>query len=469
MVEWSMLRLFHTYYPIRNLIFFLGEGFLIFVALWVGMLLRAHGLFLEDAPRHSVWIRVLVVTVVVQLSLYYHDLYTVARPLKMSDLFLRLMQATGAACIVLAGLYYLYPPIILEQGAFFVALFLLLLLLVSWRFGYQYMCLKGIGSEKVFLVGAGRLAHLIVSEIAENLDSGYKVEAVLDREARPELAHRFGLEYYDDYDRMCELAVERKVSKIIVALDEKRGKFPAEALLRCRMAGIPIFDGVTFYEALSGKILVEGALPSWLIYSDGFHRHRWTQLCKRAVDIVFASAGLLLSAPLMACIALAVKWDSSGPVFYTQERVGQKEKPFRIVKFRTMVQNAERLSGPVWAEERDPRITRVGRVLRKLRLDELPQFWNVLRGDMSFVGPRPERPVFVQALKKRIPYYGERHTVKPGITGWAQVNYPYGASEEDALKKMEYDLFYVKNFTILMDLYVILKTVQIVLFGRGAR
>lgn len=465
-----MLKFFHTYYPIRNLLFFLGEGLLIFAALWMGLTVRYHGLYTpQDVVRHSVWIRVLVVTVVVQISLYYHDLYTVAKPQKVLDLSLRLIQATGAACIVLAGLYFVYPPIILEQGVFFLALFFLLLLLVSWRFGYQYMCLKGIGSEKVFLIGSGRLAHLIGTEIAENLDSGYKVEAILDRDAQPELARRLNVEYYDDYERMCELAVERKVSKIIVALDEKRGKFPAEALLRCRMSGIPIFDGVTFYEALSGKILVEGTLPSWLIYSDGFHRHRWTRLAKRTLDVLFASAGLVLSAPLMALIALAVKWDSPGPVFYTQERVGQKEKSFRIVKFRTMVHNAEKLSGPVWAGERDPRITRVGRVLRKLRLDELPQFWNVLRGDMSFVGPRPERPVFVQALKKRLPYYGERHTVKPGITGWAQVNYPYGASEEDALKKLEYDLFYVKNCTVLMDLYIVLKTVQIVLFGRGAR
>ncbi len=465
-----MLKFFHTYYPIRNLLFFLGEGLLIFGALWTGFTLRYHGLYLaDDTVRHSMWVRVLVVTLVVQLSLYYHDLYTVSKPQRLLDLCLRLVQATGAACIVLAGIYFVYPPVILEQGVFFLALFILLMLLVSWRFGYQYMCLKGIGSEKVFLIGSGRLAGLIGSEIAENLDSGYKVEAVLDRDADKDLAERLRVEFYDNYDSMCELALERKVSKIIVALDEKRGKFPAEALLRCRMAGIPVFDGVTFYEALSGKILVEGTLPSWLIYSDGFRRHRVTQWAKRVLDILCAGMGLVLSAPLMVLIALAVKGDSKGPVFYTQKRVGQKEKVFHIVKFRTMVHNAEQLSGPVWAGEKDPRITRVGRVLRKLRLDELPQFWNVLRGDMSFVGPRPERPEFVQKLKKRLPYYGERHTVKPGITGWAQVNYPYGASEEDALRKLEYDLFYVKNFSILMDLYIVLKTVQIVLFGRGAR
>ncbi len=465
-----MLKIFHTHYPIRNFLFFLGESLLIFGALWVGFTLRYHEFYpVPETIRHSLWVRVLVVTLVVQLSLYYHDLYTVSKRFGVFDLSLKLVQATGAACIVLAGVYFAYPPVILEQGIFFVALFLLLLLLVSWRFGYQYMCLKGIGSEKVFLVGSGRMARLIVSEIVGNLDSGYKVEAVLDPDAAENPAEKLGVEFYRDYERMCELAVERKVSKIIVALDEKRGKFPAEVLLRCRMAGISVCDGVTFYEALSGKIYVQGALPSWLIYSDGFHRHRWTQLAKRTLDVVFATAGLVFSAPLMALIAVAVKWDSPGPVFYSQERVGKKEKTFRIVKFRTMVQNAEQLSGPVWAGERDPRITRVGRILRKLRLDELPQFWNVLRGDMSFVGPRPERPVFVEKLKKRLPYYGERHTMKPGITGWAQINYPYGASEEDALKKLEYDLFYVKNFSILLDLYIVLKTVQIVLFGKGAR
>lgn len=465
-----MLKFFHTYYPIRNLMFFLGEGLLIFTALWLGFSLRYPDAYAtQDVVRHSTWVRVLVVTAVVQLSLYYHDLYTVSKPQRVLDLGLNLVQATGVACIILAGIYFVYPPLILEQGVFFLALFVLLLVLVSWRFGYQYMCLKGIGSEKVFLIGSGRLAGLIGSEIAKNLDSGYKVEAILDRDGSADLAQRLRVAFMDGYEGMCEWALERKVSKIIVALDEKRGRFPAEALLRCRMAGIPIFDGVTFYEALSGKILVEGTLPSWLIYSDGFRRHWWTRVVKRTLDITFAAVGFVLSAPLMALVALAVKADSPGPVFYIQTRVGQNDKPFGIVKFRTMVQNAEQLSGPVWAGEKDPRITRVGRVLRKLRLDEVPQFWNVLRGDMSFVGPRPERPEFVHNLNKRLPYYGVRHTVKPGITGWAQVNYPYGASEEDALRKLEYDLFYVKNFSILMDLYIVLKTVQIVLFGKGAR
>lgn len=464
-----MLKFFNTYYPIRNLIFFLGEGGLIFLALLIGITIRFHGQIPHEAMRHSVWLRVLAITFVVQLSLYYHDLYALKSAQKTFDLSVRIVQAIGAACILLAAVYAAYPALILDQGIFFIGLFFLLAFLVSWRFGYQYVCQHGIMSEKVLLVGSGELATLICREIGENLDSGYAVAAVMDSSGGASLAQRLGVDHYADYDTMCELALDRGIRKIIVALDEKRGNFPAEALLRCKTAGLTILDGISFYEALSGKILAKGTLPSWLIFSEGFRRHAIRKAAKRLIDVVLSTVGILLTLPLMALIAAAVKVSSPGPVFFRQTRVGQREKPFEVIKFRTMREDAEATCGPVWATEDDPRITTVGRVLRKLRLDELPQFWNVLKGEMSFVGPRPERPVFVAQLKERLPYYGERHTVKPGLTGWAQVNYGYGASEDDALKKLEYDLFYIKNMSLMLDLFIVLKTVQIVLFGKGGR
>jgi exopolysaccharide biosynthesis polyprenyl glycosylphosphotransferase len=226
---------------------------------------------------------------------------------------------------------------------------------------------------------------------------------------------------------------------------------------------------VRFYELVSGRILATQALPSWLIFSDGFHRSKGILLLKRMFDIVLSVIGLVLSIPLILVIIILIKSTSKGPFLLQQIRVGQMNRDFVMYKFRTMYENAEMMSGAVWAQEEDPRVTSVGKVLRRLRLDEIPQFWNVLKGDMSFVGPRPERPMFVNELKKEIPYYGERHSVKPGITGWAQIKYKYGASNEDALRKLEYDLFYIKNMSILFDMYIVSKTIKAIFLGNGVR
>ncbi len=464
-----MLKIFHTYFPIRQLLFFLGEGLLIFLGILVAAAAWLHGKSYENPLRYHLWLRIVVITAAVQVSLYYHELYEVKVFQRIFDLAIRIVQALGVACILLALLYTVDSSLIIDQGIFFLALFVLLFVLVSWRFGYQVLCRNKILTEKILLVGGGHLASLIAEEIHRNLDSGYVVTGIVDKSGTSDLARRVGASLYRDEDVMCDLAREQGVRKIVVALDEKRGRFPLKALLKCKMMGIDVLDGVSFYEALSGKILVEKAYPSWLIFSEGFRRHLWTRLAKRLLDIVLSLVGLICFFPLMVVIAGLIKATSPGPVLFLQERVGQNEKPFRLIKFRTMRPDAEKLTGPVWASATDPRVTPIGRILRKLRLDELPQFWNVLMGDMSFVGPRPERPVFVEQLKARLPYYGERHTVKPGITGWAQVNYGYGASEEDALKKLEYDLFYAKHMSLFLDLFVVLKTVKIVLFGKGAR
>jgi len=253
-----------------------------------------------------------------------------------------------------------------------------------------------------------------------------------------------------------------------VALDERRGKLPIEPLLYCRLKGIRVDDGMTFTEDLAQKLSVENLHPSSIIFSNGFIKSSVYSKLKKCLDIASSALGLFLTFPLCLLTAVAIKLDSKGPVLYRQERVGEDGKTFHLLKFRSMHNDAEE-NGPVWAESHDERVTRVGRVIRKLRLDEIPQMVNVLRGEMSFVGPRPERPFFIEQLKKEIPFYSQRHVVKPGITGWAQIRYHYGASREDALEKLKYDLYYVKHMSLFFDLMIILETARIVLLGEGAR
>jgi sugar transferase (PEP-CTERM system associated) len=269
-----------------------------------------------------------------------------------------------------------------------------------------------------------------------------------------------------DLRTLCE---REGIARVVVSLRERRGRVPIEQLLDCRMAGITVEERETMYERLTGKLAVESMRPSYLIFGSGFARDPVTLALKRVLDIVASFVGLVVSLPLCALAALLVKATSRGPVFFTQERVGQDGITFRLVKFRTMRHDAERESGPVWAQKNDDRITAVGRFLRLTRIDEIPQFWNILAGQMSFVGPRPERPHFVAQLTAALPFYPLRHTIKPGLTGWAQVCHPYGASVEDATEKLRFDLYYIKNVSLLFDLNIILRTIGVILLGKGAR
>jgi sugar transferase (PEP-CTERM system associated) len=254
----------------------------------------------------------------------------------------------------------------------------------------------------------------------------------------------------------------------VVALDDKRGAMPLVELLDNKLQGRHIDDGISFYEVITGKILVEKVNPAWLIFSEGFEYGRKRHLVKRFCDLLFATVGLILTLPITIVTAILIKIESRGPIFYRQERIGERGATFTIVKFRSMRQDAEK-NGAVWACQNDNRVTKIGSFIRKVRIDEIPQMWNVIRGEMSFVGPRPERPIFVEQLIEKLPYYSLRHTAKPGITGWAQICYPYGASEEDALRKLEYDLYYIKYQSFLFDALIIFRTVKTVLFKKGAR
>jgi sugar transferase (PEP-CTERM system associated) len=257
------------------------------------------------------------------------------------------------------------------------------------------------------------------------------------------------------------------VTRIIVALDDLRGALPTSELVRLRIKGIQVEDAYSALAALTGRIWLRATRPSSFVFSSGFQRSATTLFLKRVIDIALALCGIIVFAPLMGLVALAVWLESRGPVLYRQTRVGLSEEVFNLVKFRSMRVDAEK-GGPQWSPKNDDRVTRIGRILRKYRLDELPQFFNVIRGEMSFVGPRPERPMFVEQLRQQIPWYDERHTVRPGVTGWAQVQYPYGCSVEDAMRKLEYDLFYLKNMSIAFDMAIVFQTVRVVLFGLGS-
>jgi len=462
-----ILRIFNKDLPLRNLLFVIGEGVLIYCAVLLASLLRL------DSVKNSLLSgevagKALLIMLVCQACLYYNELYDLKVTDTYLELGLRLTKALGISSIILAIVYFCVPSLMIGRGVFFVSLAFLVLLVVPWRYGYNWVLKKKMFAERIMICGSGNLAQEIIYEIDDRLDCGYQLAGVISNSTPPSSFPR-EISVFPMNGTLCELANQLRVARIIVAMDERRGNLPTEDLLRCKMEGIRVMEGETLYEELTGKLYVDKLNPSWLIFSDGFRRPRMTRFIKRAAGVVLSSTGIVLSLPLLVIIALAIKLDSKGPVFFGQERCGQDGRTFILLKFRSMVENAEALSGPTWATQDDRRITRVGNILRKYRLDELPQMWNVLKGDMSFIGPRPERPEFVKKLSRTLPYYFERHTVKPGITGWAQVSYGYGGSVKETMEKLKYDLFYIKNMSVPIDLMILFKTAKIILLGRGAR
>ena len=453
-----MLRLFRQYYPIRNVIFATGEGIVIYISVIIAVWLKID----NDLSLLDKWVMLksLLITVVCQLSLYYHDLYDFKVTNNFMELAIRLLQALGVVTIFFGFTYFFAPDLMIGRGVFIIIVAVVIFLIVSWRLGYNFVLDRNLFNQNIFILGSGELASEIQKEIEDKRDSGYSVIKIL-KEAECDLT--------SDSSNLCLEARRSHVKKIIVAMEEKRGHLPIAELLRCRTEGIEILEGTSFYEMLMGKLYVRQINPAWLIFSEGFRKSPFKSFAKRTGDLVLSTIMLILLAPLMLAAAILIKLESKGPIIFTQERIGQNGKPFNIKKFRSMVADAESGTGPVWADEQDNRITKVGRIIRKIRIDELPQLWNVFQGEMSFVGPRPERQHFIEQLEKVIPYYSERLTVKPGITGWAQVCYPYGASVEDAVEKLNYDLFYIKNLSFFLDLLVIFRTIKIVLFGKGAR
>jgi sugar transferase (PEP-CTERM system associated) len=449
------------------------EGVLILLCLFTAAKLRfwydpeALGAYVDST---SFVFQALTVLVVVQLCFYYNELYNLSERISRREEIIRLGQALGAACLLLGVLYFLFPMLLVGKGVLLIAMVLVLTCVTLTRFGLEWIWQLTVPMSKVAIVGGGTLAAAVTDAMSRRADLGFELAgkiATTQPTTRSDDAGRTEGIALGHIDNLTEIVRKNNISRIVVALEDSRGALPVRDLVRLRVQGVEVEDAHTALAALTGRVWLDAVRPSWFVFSDGFRRSSLTTIVKRAIDLASSIVGLALSAPVMAAVAIAVRLDSKGPIFYKQTRVGLGEKPFELLKFRSMRADAESVSGAQWAAESDPRATRVGSFLRKYRLDELPQFINVLRGDMSLVGPRPERPVFVQQLREQIPFYDERHSVRPGVTGWAQVEYKYGSSIKDAYHKLEYDLFYLKNLSIMFDVVIMFRTVGIVLFGGG--
>jgi sugar transferase (PEP-CTERM system associated) len=414
--------------------------------------------------------KVALIAVVCQVCLYYMDLYDLRVVADRRELFVRTLQSLGAASVILAILYYLFPDLVLGRGVFFIAAALAVGIIVGWRLVFEWLSHRARPTERLLLVGTGSAAVGLAQELQERRgDLGVEIIGFVDSE--PPIPGRglLGPGVIGTIEDIPRIVHDGGVDRVVVSLADARGKLPMDKLLDMKLAGVQFDHLASVYEEYTGKIAVENLRPSWLIFSEGFRKTPWLVAAKRSMDLVAASVGFLLALPIMAVIWAAVRATSAGPALYHQQRVGQHGRAFTVHKFRSMAVDAEAKTGAVWARAgHDPRVTRLGRILRRSRLDELPQLWNVLVGDMSFVGPRPERPEFVESLTKQIPFYGQRHVVKPGVTGWAQVRYTYGASVEDAMEKLQYDLFYIKNLSLPLDAYIVAETLKTVIVRSGS-
>ncbi|HXH83885.1 MAG TPA: TIGR03013 family XrtA/PEP-CTERM system glycosyltransferase [Candidatus Tectomicrobia bacterium] len=409
-----------------------------------------------------------MLAIVVVFSLHLADLYKGLFHLGRREMVARLLLALLCSALLAAALDFAIPALRFGRLAFLHTFGLLAAGLLVSRLGCMALGAAEPLRTRVLVLGAGPAA----AEIVALQTSGwrpYTVLGFLDDDPGALDALPAGIELLGKSRDLITLVEELRPDIVLVALRDMRGSLPIRDLLECRLRGIRVEDWPTFYEKQTGRVLVTDLRPSWLIFADGFVKNHVTEAVKRSIDVLVAGAMLAATLPVMAVIAVAIRLDSRGPILFRQERVGQHGRIFVLRKFRSMHEDAEAGGRAVWATPGDPRVTRVGRILRKTRLDELPQLINVLVGDMSFVGPRPERPEFVRTLQRQIPFYTERLSVKPGLTGWAQVSHHYAASVDDSLVKLQYDLYYIKNLSPFLDLLILLSTIQVVLFARGAR
>ena len=436
----------------------------VYLAAFIRLGVRDAELLWLDLPK------ALLIAGVSQVCLYFADLYDFRIIADKRELFVRAVQALGATSVILAFLYYWSDEdLSIGRGVFVLAACMVVTLVFGWRIAFQWANRHVAPRDRLLLVGTSESAVRLARELYRRSDLGVEIVGFIDPDPARVGAPVLNPGVIGTVEDIPAIVRARAVDQVVVSLSDARGKLPMDKLLEMKLDGVSFAHLASVYEKYTGKIAVENLRPSWLIFSEGFKKGRAQNVAKRAMDIGLAMVGLVLALPLLAIVALAVRWSSGSPVLFHQGRVGQYGRVFVLHKFRSMRADAEKLTGAVWATPTDERVTPVGRFLRRTRLDELPQLWNVLCGHMSFVGPRPERPEFVSSLTADIPYYGQRHIIRPGLTGWAQVRYTYGATVEDALQKLQYDLFYIKNRTLALDLFIIAKTVKTVLMRRGGQ
>jgi sugar transferase (PEP-CTERM system associated) len=465
------MRIFNRYFSVYDLILIIGD---VIVAFLASVTVRTTIFFLEipQPPDWMFWsFQAAAVTIIIVVSFYYSDLYAIDQTLSIRELLLRLMSGIGFACVLIAAVSYPIPQF--GKTLYAGQMIVMIASLCAWRVGFMRVIARAQIHARVLVIGVQAIGKLVAEELLRQKKLGMEVVGFVGDAAGPvSLSYgnpvRVSLPVYPSSSLM-ELFEQGRVDRILLAGVEGYSETLGRELVALRTRGIAIEDCHSFYERLVSKIAIADLSPEWIVRSKGFRRDRLITLTKRVIDIVVSAIGLLLSAPICLLTALAIKLDSRGPILYRQERLGRNEESFTIYKFRSMVEGAEADAGPVWAAKGDPRITRVGQIIRTLRIDEIPQMINVLKGQMSLVGPRPERPFFVQTLSKKIPYYYLRHSIQPGITGWAQISYSYGDSEKDAIEKLQYDLYYIKNMSALFDLQIIFESLKVILLGRGAR
>jgi sugar transferase (PEP-CTERM system associated) len=448
----------------------LAEAMLLFGGMIVAVYLRLATLDAdyELIEKHGFY-KAALATLFCLSSFYLYDLYDFVIMHDRRELVLRMIQALGLAWMALALAFYAIPALMIGRGVSLIALPLALGLMVGWRLSIHWLLGHPHIGERILIVGSGEMAVETAREALERRDAGYRIVGFTDND--PELLGKslinprvIGLT-----NELMEIVKRENVDRIVVAMGERRGQFPVDQLLQLSLSGnVFIEECASFYERITGRVHLGMVRPSLLIFSGRGRQARLNTFTRIAMHRSVAFIGAILSFPIAIVTAILIKLESKGPVLYKQERVGKNGRPFTLMKFRSMNLDAEK-DGPVWAQDGDDRTTRIGRIIRRIRVDEIPQFWNILRGDMNFVGPRPERPHFIKQLAEEIPYYEQRHLIAPGLTGWAQIKYPYGASVEDARQKLQYDLYYIKNQNLLLDAAILFETVKTIIFSRGAR
>ncbi|TXC71902.1 TIGR03013 family PEP-CTERM/XrtA system glycosyltransferase [Sphingomonas ginsenosidivorax] len=462
-----MVRLFKHYVPYAVLLLGLVDAMLLIASAEIGWVVRAHQINMQVDPIVTRLPQLISFAAALQISLVAVGAYGVGSFLSLRFAAARLSVAIALGVIFLSLIFFLVPALTFWRSNLLYSTVIATVLLVTVR----ALLGRTLGGEtfkrRIVVLGAGSRAARIRDLAAQPginfvvagfVAMGEPVPAIQDAVPRGEIPN------------LSAHIVDLNASEVVLALEERRNALPLKDLLRVRTTGVQVSEISSFLERETGRIDLNSVNPSWLIFSDGFASTRMlSSVFKRAFDIIASGLLLAITLPVILLTALAIKIESRGPAFYRQRRVGLYNESFDILKLRSMRQDAEVAGKAVWAAEQDPRITRIGRFIRKVRIDELPQTWTVLKGEMSFVGPRPERPQFVEQLEDQLPYYAERHMVKPGITGWAQINYPYGASIEDARHKLEYDLYYAKNYSPFLDMLILLQTLRVVLWPAGAR
>lgn len=470
-----MVRVFKQYIPASLLILAALEFVLLMLCVYAGVGLRfvdnPQELVNLHVPEDSVGViypKALTYAFVMILALGAMGLYQRRFRHGIAGMFLRAISGFVLGSVGLTLVYYAYPDFQLGRGIFAWTIFTSIIVVTVLRTVFIKTVDQNLLKKRVMVLGSGELASQIGSQLRRRTDQrGFHIVAYIHVSGEEDVVNENLI--IRPEEPLLSIATQLQVDEVVVAVSERRRRgFPVHELLDCKLSGIDVIDLQSFFEREVGKLKLDILNPSWLIFSDGFGHSSINIVQKRTFDLLVSLLLLLVTWPFMLLVALAVKLEDGGPVFYKQIRVGQHWKLFHVYKFRSMGVDAE-AKGAQWAKKGDSRVTKVGALIRKTRLDELPQIFNVIKGDMSFVGPRPERPEFVTGLSEKIPYFAERHRVKPGITGWAQVCYPYGASEKDSLEKLQYDMYYIKNYSLFLDLVIILQTAHEIVWGRGAR